>query len=99
MRRKLKPLRTFHLDRRAEQILAADPPGIGHNKPPADDDLLTSEQVALWFGVSTQWLEVGRCKGYGPKVTRLGTRVIRYTLGDVRAWLRQRIRRRLAEVA
>ena len=53
--------RTHHLDRRVKQIVALDTDND-------DDDLLTTEQVAEWFGVSTQWLEIGRSNGWGPAV-------------------------------
>jgi hypothetical protein len=79
-----------HLDRRAEQLLAFEPPGLGHNNPPADDDLLTSKQVAEWFGVSLGWLEIGRCKGWGPDFVTLGPRSIRYTRGALKKFLRER---------
>jgi hypothetical protein len=51
------PLR-HHLDRRAAGL--ADE---GHGDP---DNLLSTPALAEWLGVSTQWLEVGRSKGYGP---------------------------------
>ena len=51
--------RTHHLDRRLKQIVALDTDND-------DDKLLTTEQVAEWFGVSTQWLEIGRSKGWRP---------------------------------
>ena len=74
---------THHLDRRVKQILAVD---TGDD----DDDLLTTEEVAEWFGVSVQWLEIGRCKNYGPEFTRLGPHMIRYTRGNCRKFIRAR---------
>jgi predicted DNA-binding transcriptional regulator AlpA len=70
-----------HLDRRVEQLLAAAPEA---------DDLLNTKQVAAWLGVSTQWLEIGRCKGFGPPSKKIGPRLVRYQRSEVRAWLRQR---------
>jgi hypothetical protein len=96
--------RRFLLDRRLDQITAAEP-GLGHNNPPPDppnlpdDDLLTSEQVGAWLGVSVQWLEVGRMRGYGPEYVRLGRRNIRYQRGSVKKFLRKRMRTRTREVA
>ena len=72
-----------HLDRRADQIAKI----AGY-----DDDLLNTSTVAEWLGISTQWLEIGRCKNYGPKFIKLGTNLIRYRRGDVRAWLKKRTR-------
>ena len=73
---------SHHLDRHANLIVAAD---IG-----ADDELLSTEAVARWLGVSTQFLEIGRHKGYGPKFKKISTRCVRYSRGDVLKWLRSR---------
>jgi predicted DNA-binding transcriptional regulator AlpA len=78
-----------HLDRRAATIIAID---VG-----ADDELLSTPQVADWLGVSTQWLEIGRCKKCGPKFMRIGPRVIRYRRGDVLEWLKARTHASTAE--
>jgi predicted DNA-binding transcriptional regulator AlpA len=81
-----------HLDRRADKI--ASVAGVG-----ADDDLLTTRQVANWLGMSEQWVEIGRVKNFGPKFTRLGPRTIRYRRGDVLAWLNSRTHDSTAEYA
>jgi hypothetical protein len=80
---------THHLDRRAEQLAF-----IGDGP---DDELLSTEQVAEWFGVSIQWLEIGRCKGYGPKFTKMSRRVVKYRRGDCKKFLRQRTFARTSE--
>ncbi len=74
-----------HLDRRVKQIFAADTGGDDD-----DDELLTTQQVAEWFAVSVQWLEIGRVKNYGPKFKQIGPRCIRYSRGDCRNYLRER---------
>jgi hypothetical protein len=80
-------LRRLHLDKRAAKLVAeleqqeADP-----------DQLLTTQQTAAIIGMSDQWLEVGRIKGYGPRYIRLAPKIIRYRRGDLRAWLKQRAR-------
>ena len=56
----------------------------------ADDDLLTPEEVADWFGVSTVWLDIGRQKNYGPAFVKLSDRVVRYRRGACRKYLKQR---------
>jgi len=60
----------------------------------ADDDLLTTRQIAEWLGVSTQWCDIGRSKtktgGYGPPSIKLSPRCVRYRRGDVVAWLKER---------
>jgi len=83
--------RTFHIDRRADAILAATS-GNGD-----DDDLLTTVEVAQWLGVSPQWLETRRTHGGGPPFERLSSRVVRYRRGTVRSWLDQRAYARTAD--
>jgi predicted DNA-binding transcriptional regulator AlpA len=56
----------------------------------APDDLLTTRAVAEWLGVSVQFLEIGRHKGYGPKFVRIGPARIRYRRAGVLAWLEER---------
>ena len=82
--------RRHHLDRRADAIADA----LGDN-----DDLLSTRAVAELLGVSTQWLEIGRCKNYGPSFVRVSPRMIRYRRGDVLAWLRERTHASTAEYA
>ena len=75
--------RKHHLDRRAGQILAADTNG-------AYDEMLTTRQVAQWFGVSEQFLEIARSRGYGPQYVMMAARTIRYRRDACRRWLQQR---------
>jgi predicted DNA-binding transcriptional regulator AlpA len=72
----------FHIDKRADAIAAAD---AGD-----DDQLLSTQAVASWLGISLQWLEIGRHRGYGPKFQKISARHIRYRRGDVVEWLRSR---------
>jgi predicted DNA-binding transcriptional regulator AlpA len=71
-----------HLDRRASMLaeLGAGPP----------NDLLPTRAVADWLGVSVQFLEIGRHRGYGPKFVRIGPARIRYRRADVLTWLDER---------
>jgi predicted DNA-binding transcriptional regulator AlpA len=79
--------RRLHLDKRAAKLAAeldqqeADP-----------DQLLATQQVAAIIGMSDQWLEAGRVKGYGPPYVRLAARIVRYKRSDLRAWLKERAR-------
>jgi hypothetical protein len=75
--------RRHHLDRRAGQLLTTI-------KTTTKADMLTTQQLADLLGVSSQWLEVGRVKNYGPPYERLGPRLIRYTQNGVVKWLKQR---------
>jgi predicted DNA-binding transcriptional regulator AlpA len=77
--------KTHHIDRRAARIVAD-----AADSRDSEDDLLTTEGVADWLGVSTQFLEIARSKSYGPRFTRLGPRKIMYRRADVLAWLKKR---------
>ena len=76
----------LHLDRRAAAIAA--------HGPGEPDDLLTTQEVAEWFGVSRGWLEINRQRGdeFTPPFVRLGGRV-RYRRADCLAWLEERTTR------
>lgn len=78
-----------HIDRRADQVLAAVPTSD-------DDQLLSTVELSRLLGVSIQWLEIGRTRGYGPPFTKLGERCVRYRRGDVREWLAERASARVA---
>ena len=65
----------------------------------ADDDLLTTQQIAGWFGTSQQWVELGRAKGYGPPYVKLAPGIIRYKRSVVVEWLREREFKRTSEYA
>ena len=103
----------LHLDRRADELLATPAPGanalletpapaangLPRSYAPTDDDLLTTIEVARWLGVSTQWLEIGRCRGYGPIYVRTTPRRVRYRRADIVAFLRARRHASTAEYA
>jgi predicted DNA-binding transcriptional regulator AlpA len=84
------PPKTHLIDKRTQQILDAAEGGD-------DEDLLTVAALAAWLGVSTEWLEIGRSKGYGPPFIRVGPNSIRYRRDDVRAWLAERRHLRTSE--
>ena len=85
----------LHLDRRATELAEAV---VG-----AEEDLLDTRQTAKLLGVSMQWLEIGRQKGYGPPFIRISPRRVRYRRDKLRKWLRDRAEYRstkeLGEVA
>jgi hypothetical protein len=62
----------------------------------ADDDLLSTDELAEWLAVSTQWCEIGRHRGYGPPYLKLAGRV-RYRRSDVLTWLNERTHRGTSE--
>jgi len=49
--------------------------------------LLKTAELAKILNVSTQWLEIGRCKGYGPPFRKLEARLVRYYWPEVSAWI------------
>jgi hypothetical protein len=75
------PPRTHALDHRVDSI------GMGAGD---DDDLLNTKEVASWFGVSEEWLEIGRSIGYGPPFILLAPRIVRYQRGQCRDYLKAR---------
>lgn len=75
----------FHFLRRLRQIIAA----LSVGNP---DDLLCSKQVASAFGVSKQWVEIARHRGWGPPYVRLSPRRIRYRRADVIKWCHEQLR-------
>ena len=78
---------SFHIDKRAASIVAAS---TGTD----DDELLSTPQMAIWFGVSEQWLAIRRGRGGGPPYEQLGPRCIRYRRGKAKQWLDTRTRTR-----
>jgi len=77
------PPSSHHIDRRAGDLAQKYSPG-------EPDDLFDTKTVAAMLIVSTQFLEIGRTEGYGPKFVRLSTRRIRYRREAIIAWLRER---------
>jgi predicted DNA-binding transcriptional regulator AlpA len=71
------------IDRRAHRLVKLD----FH-----DEESLSTKEVAAWLGVSVQFLEIARGKGegHGPKFKVLSPKVVRYRVGDVKAWLESR---------
>jgi hypothetical protein len=84
--------RRLHLDKRAESLVAVVPEG-------SDDDLLTTIQVAGWFGVTPQWVELARAGGCGPPFERIAPQVVRYKRSAVIAWLKEREYKRTSDYA
>lgn len=54
----------------------------------SDDDLITTEQLAAMLSVPSSRLRKARVSGEdAPPFIKLGKKLVRYRLGDVRAWL------------
>jgi hypothetical protein len=82
-----KPRRpkTLKIDKNAAAAISRAPAGD-------DDDLLNTAAAAVWLGVSTQWLEAGRCKKFGPSYIKVTKRMVRYRKGDLLDYLQSRTR-------
>ena len=77
----------YHIDRRAQMIIDLL---IRENISP--DQLLSTTQLAVLFGVSVNWLEALRLEKQGPKYIVLSPRCLRYKMSDVLVWLKARAR-------
>lgn len=53
-----------------------------------DDSLLTAQEAAAFLRLKYGTLAWYRCQGGGPKFTRVGPKLIRYRLGDLRDYAR-----------
>lgn len=63
-----------------------------HNLRPFRDfsdlaELSTRPQLAEFSGVSVSTLARWASEGVGPKITRLGTRAVRYRRADIVSWI------------
>lgn len=74
--------RSHHIDKRAA--------GIAESGSGDPDDLIDTRALAAWLGLSREWLEIGRSRGYGPNFIRLTPRRLRYRRADVLKWLEER---------
>src|SRR6266568_722168 len=70
-----------HLDKRAGKLAAE----IAAGGDP--DELLSDNQLAELSGLSIQWFQIGRVRGYAPPFIRLSPRRIRTRRSDYVAWL------------
>ncbi len=77
------PSRKFHFDRRADELAAK----IGE-KP---DELISTKQLAAETGTSTQFWEILRSRGGGPRFCSLGPRRIRYPRSALRQFFEERL--------
>ncbi len=57
----------------------------------ADKEYLTTPEAAEYLGVSTQWLEISRHRGTGPKFVKL-SRMVRYSKESLNHYMQERTR-------
>jgi predicted DNA-binding transcriptional regulator AlpA len=83
------------IDRRAGELIkqlndtTADPDQLCNaNTDP--DQLLDTKATAKLLAMSTEWVELGRHYGYGPRYLKLSPRRIRYRRSDILSWLNER---------
>ena len=51
-------------------------------------EYLSTRQAAAYLNLSRQYLEIGRCRGYGPPLIRVnGGRAVRYYRPTVDQWM------------
>ena len=48
--------------------------------------LLNEHEAADLLGMSVHWMRKGRYEGFGPNVTRVGSRAVRYDYADIIAF-------------
>jgi hypothetical protein len=75
---------TLHLDSRAADLARFEDLD--------DDQLIKTPLLAGWLDVSEQWCELKRYTGGGPPHVQISQRCVRYRVGDVKEWLRERHR-------
>jgi hypothetical protein len=46
----------------------------------------TTEEAATYLCLSTQYLEISRCKGNGPNYIKLGRKAVKYKKADLDYW-------------
>lgn len=61
--------------------------GSSEQQLPNQDKLLTRPQAAAWLSTTVVTLERWASLGEGPRVTRLGRRMVRYKLSDLQAFI------------
>jgi predicted DNA-binding transcriptional regulator AlpA len=52
----------------------------------SQSEYLTTVEAACYLHCSRQYLEIGRCKGYGPPFHKLG-RAVRYRKSALNEWM------------
>jgi hypothetical protein len=77
----------YHLDRRADEIAAQGGDGSG-------DDLLTTKQLAAWFGVTESWVKRAKARGVGVTPIYVTPHCVRYKRSDALKFLADRAGRR-----
>ena len=51
--------------------------------------ILTVEQASRMTGMSIDWFNQGRCKGFGPPYLRIARKAVRYDRDALLAWCRE----------
>lgn len=51
------------------------------------EKMMTADDVANRYGLTSSWLKRARAGGYGPPFLLLGHRTVRYYASEVQAWL------------
>lgn len=54
---------------------------------PINQNYLTTEQAAVYLGISKKTLESYRQEGTGPRYIMVSSKLIRYLIADLDAWM------------
>jgi hypothetical protein len=84
------PNTRHNIDRRAGKLASE----LADGDP---DQLDSTTDLSELLGISPEWLEIGRNRGYGPPFVVLSPKRIRYKRSDVVAWLRERTYNRTSQ--
>jgi len=77
----------------------ADPQSPTTLPPGLSQQYLSTEQTALYIGVSVRTLEDWRRQGTGPDFAPLSAKLVRYRVCDVDEWFAAKLRKDRAEAA
>ncbi|MER9771780.1 DNA-binding protein [Mesorhizobium sp. M0220] len=64
----------------------------------SDREYMNTQQAAKYLGFSTQFLEIGRHKGYGPAYLKY-PQAVKYRRCDLDEWAAKHLRQHTSEVA
>lgn len=56
--------------------------------PDDDNTLLLRRELPQYLPIATQTFNRWACEGKGPRMTRIGRRVVTYRVGDIKTWLK-----------
>ncbi len=67
--------------------------------PEDDDVLIRRADLPQYLPIASQTAARWACSGEGPRFIKVGRRLVAYRSGDLRAWLRGRVRQNTIDAA